>query len=452
MKKKLVALFLALVMALSLAPMVAFAADGVHNKQPYPISWDTQPLGSGFDAKNWDAVPDPMSLRGTTKEYVLWHFQTGPAGSWRGPAYITFGENGTFTMSACGQDGSHYAVITPADWKITNLVWETDSVTSQLRLSHVEYNPSQNGSLEVTAEVMERYYKEYHKPVYKKGGSDDTLVSEVRTVAGNNQANQTWINGFTYVKINTEAAKSKNGVNVWIADSSKAYKSKAGNEGIGYSYNVKIDAAGNVVISFDGNLIYANIVARVLSASAAGKFENAGNHRSVVTGGSLNAFNGWAPKGNASETFYKVTNEKEIILFVHFSGLSFYEIDSQGNRIVIGCEIDNDPTLDRGPFTRPYAGDEDVYMVVTQSVYNAALDKYVDVEFYNGQLGSVIDLPAGDYIVTIYVGDIEVDSATVTVVAGSNTDFDFGELIIPNYTGAPEIICNCGLATCGCGC
>ena len=144
MSKKFFAILLSLMMVFSLA-VPAFAADGVHNNQPYPVTWQKWLTNDSFDAKNWDAVPDPEGLRGTDEEYILWHFQTGPAGTWNASALISFGDFGPYEMEACGENGSHYAIITPADWEITELVWESDTIDTQLRLSHTEYHPGGGG-------------------------------------------------------------------------------------------------------------------------------------------------------------------------------------------------------------------------------------------------------------------------------------------------------------------
>lgn len=263
------------------------------------------------------------------------------------------------------------------------------------------------GALEVTDDVVEEYYEEYHKPVYKPFNHSGTLSSVSDTIA----IGENW---FRYVKLDMNQVYGDGQV-VEIASSSD----KKSIEGIGYYYTVRANENGELVVSFNGELISASLIARAyLDVPNPG---NNGGHVGLATGGTLAATNG----NDRKSTFTIPAGATDVYLYVHFQQLSYYELDENGERIVIDCEFDEQ----KGPFERLFPGE------VTMTVVDSE-----GAEAYTGPLGLVEDLMFGDYTVTIYVDGVELASKVVTVVSGQTTNADFGKLMVPT-PGANVIIC-----------
>ncbi len=296
-------------------------------------------------------------------------------------------------------------------------------------------NTPKFGSLEVTDDVMETYYEEYHKAVYREYNYG-TLVSFGNFTLTETEAPAGVIgdlflgNGMTYLKIDTNALPAE-GSDIAIAESNKPGNklNAAWNTPVGpdaKSYNIKL-VNGDLVI--DSELPDFGVV---LTDKAYGTKDNP--VKNIKHDGKTN-YNVAAADTNGDGIVY---------LFFHIGSAHWFDYTD-----ILGCTFDYNSEAK----TREYTGTEDVFMTVTRAVMDAetglpAVDPITGAPVletvYSGDLGLVEDLEPGTYTVKIFVGALEIASGDVAVVAGENTEVDFGALLIPaeSWIGAPAIFCD----------
>ena len=213
----------------------------------------------------------------------------------------------------------------------------------------------------------QKFMQVLFRPTFKRETSSvsGTLVTRLEydnnTAAAKPINGGTFKNGHTYVEVNVCDAKGENGVDYQIADSSFNANGKKTpaeyNRPIEYYYNVKIDD-GKITVSFDDNLISANVGAYAVASLDVASSGNNGNGNNGNNGngngnngnGNGNNGNGNA-KGNSSSTTTvqdpdkafpgnapshkknSVTIDmpanagKTIYLYVHIDGISWYSSD-----------------------------------------------------------------------------------------------------------------------------
>ena len=320
----------------------------------------------------------------------------------------TFGGNGRVWISNYdAKDEIKLVRVDETTWKLTNRndyycpnvgcgknVWVSYSNKNgvpsgkNVQLTHpVEIKPpepkDQFGYISAEVNLLETWFKDYHKPVYREASNNtNTLV----TRSGN-----AFNNGQTWVAINVAAARAGS-LQFEIADSSPQ------NRPIGYFYNVKI-VDDNITVYLDDNIIRADFGFEVQNTSGA------------LAGGPKNTKHGNLRTNTQSlPAGYGDT----VYLFFHNQGGIKWLTDE-----VIGCEFDYTDSD-----VQPYTG-----------------------SYYFAIGGIVLDtnkkfLVGPTYTLDLYVEGIKFDSIPVVTVADKPTNVPFGPYDDPVRDLAPVIICD----------
>ena len=363
--------------------------------------------------------------------------------------YFGFAEGATEAISLANRDellGDYVIREGPKDgWKdlTENLYFSIVELGNSIDFVYEDdvlvYKNTELGKLNVTADILQSYYKEYHKAIYQtgpKGSIVSFIDADGRAENKQGALGYAWGNNHTFVTIDIEAAREEALVfEMTIANPA--------NEKIGLKYYVSVvpetitktekvkgvettttSDVEVLKITFDDDMLNGWFGADVFTVSdKPASLKNPASPKDAYydnSDGNASFYAKQNANGGGKEAFIVGDNKT---VYLYFKGPDGGKITYNN---IIGCALDH-----RDWFTRDYEGD---VTVVVENDGNIV---------YSGVIGETIELQAGDYAVTV-TADGNSWSLPVTIVAGETVELDFGTQTIPGGENILECPFHCG--------
>jgi hypothetical protein len=343
-----------------------------------------------------------------------------------------------------GGNNPGWVIVAPYDWKIAYVNSgnnnQSDSFVATNESGQINFNISgfhkgsaddkpALGSITVIDDFLEEFYNEYHKPVYKRIGANDTVILRDGTPLKGAENNRSH---FGYAQI------AEKGTLALAVGSKKNY--------INVDVNYAI-VGGELKLWFDeeryGNISTGGIIAVVSDKMIDNDSAMKPGHAKIGIGyaNAATALKAYSPNGNMNHknavTWLNGAVKPGNFLFVHIEGLQVDDLND-----VVGCKLDYTSDKD----TRGYIGEVTVCVFISDSEGNP-VDGFeqecfdVETEFTYEFEGFV----PGDYTVDLVVNGILKGTKVVVVEADGTAVADFGDVIVNEGNPVVDVYC------CWCG-